>query len=211
MGARGTCPRRGHVRLVDTYTGEVRPGTCDSPACGYCGPWRAKLAGLAIGMAKPTQAIVITHPGDHYDQIRRRINRAVYRVRSSGLQFDFAWAAEYSSDGGVHVHLALHGDHVPTSTFGSALKREGTGVVLSQPVRNPVGFGLYLMKWPAGGLDHDIASAEILLSEVRVLNGTRTVNASRGFWRDPDGRRLTGIRAALRLVRQLSRDTPSLS
>jgi hypothetical protein len=211
MDVRGKCPRRGHIRLLERYTGEIRWATCDSPSCGYCGPWRAKLAGVAIGIALPSQAILVTTPGDRYDQIQPRLKRALYEIRRSGFELEYAWAAEYFPKGGVHVHLALHGDAVPESLLERAFRREGTGLVRSERVRNPTGFGLYMKKWPISALGLDIAAAERLLAEVRALNGTRTVSASPRFWRDSSGHTLTGLREAIALARRTRGGRPSLS
>ncbi len=191
------CPRKEGFIVVNDMTGESLKARCGRNICGYCGPWKAKQIADAVGVSRPTRAILITRPGANSQQIGARIHRVVSEIRGKGHHFEYAFVIEHDRAGQPHVHMAQHGDAFPDELFRSLFRRQGTGRVSWQHVRSPEGFGLYLMKRPLEGLVMSVAEAEALMREFLDMTGQRMIHGSPGFWRDEHGQAQGGLRTAL--------------
>jgi hypothetical protein len=203
------CPFKEHVTLVDRGTGEMAPLYCERlRACAVCLRREAFRRAKAIGLAAPEYAITLTAAGVSWRQIQSRIQsfRRGIRRRVPGWQ-DLYNVERNPSGLGTHVHMWEWGGRPSQALLRESATAAGMGPHVDVRRRtasrgSPLGYGL---KAILGSPVTDGLTAEI--DDFLVLNGERLSHQTQGFWRDLDGHRLAGYKAAERLMRPgVSRD-----
>ena len=195
---RARCPRKLGFVLVHTVSGEVVPARCKTNSCGYCGPVNARLVAGAIALARPERFVTFTLVGSSWQEVRGRMFRLRYWLRSSGLDVSWCWHVEPNPEGtGHHVHAYQRGGFLPQRELSRGARRVGMGSVvwverLSEPDPVKLGYGLKL-----AGIEYGLklAEAEASLASYLGCNGRRLVHTSRGFF-EVEGRKV-GQREAM--------------
>lgn len=197
------CPNRPSQVVVNTVTGQTVPARCNKLRCPFCLPHEALGVAAALAMAQPTQLLLLTQLGSTWAGAQRRMNRfrEVLRATYTG---GWAYHLEPNPDGtGTHAHAWWRGDHLGRRKLSDAARRAQLGEWVSTaeahlPPAGPSGvprltYGLKsVLRQPSNGL-HLSGDAEAFLA----LNGGRLVHATRGYWRDWEGRPLPGLRPAV--------------
>lgn len=173
---RQECPRAataGWPWLVSMSTGQVVAPACRTWRCGVCGPRVASRMARAIDAAGVDRWVTVTRaPSD----LRQGVARLRYRL-SRSRRWEWAWVAERSPQGMIHVHACVRGDYCPQTEVSRAARHAGFGRVADIRVASTAVAG-YASKvaWYAskarltGGWDEAIE-----------LNGGRLWHWSRGY------------------------------
>jgi hypothetical protein len=202
------CPRaQGKPHVVDLTTGELRPPMCKANLCPYCAKVKCWKIARAVGASDPKAFLTLTHAGDSWKLIQRRMNRLAEHLRERGHVFQWAWRVECYWPGGRHghhVHAYTHGARIPDDvTFGVEARRLGFGpefhfsFLTDQPSKGP----RYV--WGIKKV-HEVHPMNI--AHHLWINGGRLVHPSRNFWRYGD-ERMSNMDAVLRAMRS----TPSVA
>jgi hypothetical protein len=186
---------------VNTATGEVRPARCRRLRCPYCIRVEAQGVSLAIALARPERAVRFSLVGDTWQERRSRLYRVRWFIRDAGYRWEDCVHFEPNPRGtGHHAHLWQWGDYVPQHELQTLTKRAGMGIPYIQRIRSAAAFSHYGLKGVRYGLKGVDGGPEIYLQ----ANGGRLVHASREFWRDASGRRISRVRGAVREARRLA-------
>jgi len=197
---RERCPRMLGWVLVNTVTGEVKPARCKRLKCPFCVVLEAQSVALAIGLARPERLVRFSLIGDTWAERRARFKRVRFNIRNAGFSWNDCYHVERNPRGtGYHAHLWQHGDYVPQRDLQRMCLREGMGypdIRQVQELGRSTSYGL------KAALGYGMKGVESSTGEQYLaLNGGRLVHASRGFWRDGEGRAISGIRGAVRVAR----------
>lgn len=198
----GRCPRKLGFLMLNLGTGETCPARCRANFCPWCGPLNASLIGGAIALARPDRAILLTDVGDEWQTARNRAKQFAYHVkRKLGVPFDWCWHMEPNpKDTGHHMHAWQRGkDFLPQRALAEVARSVGMGpVAFVNRVKSKRGEALgYGMKLAGVAYGMKMAEAEDTMGVYLEANGNRLVHASRGFWRDEDGKAFSGQREAM--------------
>lgn len=183
---------------MNKETGEIRPARCGRLACPYCVRIEAHGVALAIGLAHPERAIRLSLVGETWQERRQRIYRLRYRIRAAGYSTADCYHVEPNPKGtGHHAHMWQYGDFLPQAELQTLARREGLGIPYIERIRSD-SFAFYGLKGVGYGLK-GVGDDSYL-----DANGRRLVHASRGFWRDLEGRPISRIRGAVREARRVA-------
>jgi len=178
------------------------PFRCSQNTCSSCAPVNALQVAGALAMADPRRAVRVSGLPDCWEEVRRRINRLIQRIRRSGYAFEWAFHREVNpNNNGSHVHGWQCGDYIPQPLLQDSCDAVGLGL---PDIRRfdakgaPITYGMKMVLPPANTPPEQAAAD---LRTYLDLNGNRLVHATRGFWRDEQGR-VTTLRAAMQLVAQ---------
>lgn len=158
-------------------------------------------------MAKPSHALTLTGVSSDWSVAKRQMERFHGRLRTQGVSGQHAFHVEpYDSGADCHVHgwwyggsltKRVLGDAAASAHLGSHVHVEPAWIPKESYARPALEYGLKMILherpecptelWPRAHQYLD-------------LNGQRLVHATRGFWRDAHGLRLSGIREAKRLA-----------
>jgi len=187
--------------MLNRLTGENFPARCKANFCPWCGPVNASLIGGAIALARPERAILITQVGNDWQTTRHRTRELAYRIRRRAKRnLNWCWHVEPNPEGtGHHLHGWQWGDFIPQRILSDLAASVGMGrVAFINKIRSkpgqPVGYGMK-MAGVAYGLK--MAEAAETMDAYLEANGNRLVHASRGFWRDGEGKAYPGQREAM--------------
>jgi hypothetical protein len=163
-----------------------------------------KLIVGAMTLGQPERLVTLTQVGDEWQTIRNRVRQLVYRIRSDGVAFEWAWAVERNPKGtGHHVHGVQWGSFVRQSRLSALAGSVGMGRVADvRRLGSAAGGSRYPLKALAGTAYTMKGAQEG--REHLLRNGGRLVHASRGFWRDSEGRPVPGVREAVKLALRAS-------
>ncbi|MDX6256763.1 MAG: hypothetical protein QOJ11_3097 [Frankiales bacterium] len=163
----------------------------------------------AIASAKPTQALMFTAVGNDWHTIRRRMNRVREYLKRRRVAGEWVWHMEANPSGlGNHVHAWRWGPMPITKVTLTACAVSaglgttiGVGNVITATGWSSGGLlGAGAMGYPLKAIVREPTGPELTASQAQylTLNGNRLAHASRDFWRDSLGWRLSGRRAAVR-------------
>ncbi len=191
--------------VVNVDTGTMLPTRCGRNACTYCLQRNAYARSLAIALAAPERAILLTQVGDDHPQRRARLNRIRHELAREVGPFEWSWQTEPNPAGtGAHVHAWQHGSYVPQRLLSEVAARNGIGsfarVNRIRSVARASAYGLKGIGYGMKGTAADDAGAGYL-----VDNGGRLTHQSRGFFRAGAGQTVP-VRVAERLARATGRE-----
>ncbi len=196
------CPRKVGYVLVNRALGLTTPARCKANSCLYCGPVNAHLVAGALAAVRPQRMVRFSLVGNEWSTSRYRINKVTDLLRREGYQWNLAYHVEPNPAGtGRHAHGYQYGSFVPQALLQNVCERAGMGypdIRKWEPPRQdpgkPVGYGLKL-----AGIDYGLkmADTEENLRTYLDCNGDRLVHATRGYWRDAEGKALAGVREAM--------------
>jgi hypothetical protein len=197
---------------LDLASHERQPRSCGRLACPHCGPRRALSTANAIAMSSPCWSGVLTVWGgttpeetaDLFRLFARSVAEVVSSLRSGGRVLEYCWVLELSSSRIANAHILMWGDPVQRGQFRAAAAAAGMRWGDVQPIRNVAVMARYVLKLPLAPLDRGLDGKACMRLHLD-LNGQRLVHSSMRFWRDGDGRCLTGVRAARSEARRRSR------
>lgn len=188
--AENFCPRRIGFWFVSRSTGVMVRARCRAHFCGYCGPVNARIEGMAISLAEPRRALLLTKlPGTHQER-RTRVKLLLRQLRRDGYTIEMCWHVEPNpAENGHHIHGWQHGDYIPQGHLQERCLGLGLGIPFINEVRQKVGRGSSV-GYGLKGVKYGLKNAESVESMHAYLdaNGGRLVHATRGFWRDGDER-----------------------
>lgn len=198
------CPNRHGRQALVVATGVLIPATCGRLHCCVCVRAEAFRYSRAIGVVGPTQAILLTGGAMDWSTNQRKLNRFRSQVRRRvGRYEDVAHVERNPSALGTHLHLFAWGDHLDGETVRTCARLAGFGDWAGvEPIRTANGKALaYGLKVVISGSNEgpDLPGDS---RDYLDLNGGRLGHATRGFWRDHDGRPVKGWREAARHWRQ---------
>ena len=130
------------------------------------------------------------------------MNRFRKVMRAGGRVWQDAYHVERNPAGsGTHIHAWHWGHAVEVAEVSEAAIRAGMGSFADlQPRSSPGGQALtYGMKTVLQG-DNRRSDLPPATEDYLNINGSRLGHATPGFWRDAEGNRLAGVRAATRQV-----------
>lgn len=167
-------------------TGEVVPARCSRLRCAYCLRVNAKRRALAIALARPERAILLTQVGNDWQTIRDRMRKLRYELAAEAGDFQWVLHVETNPKGtGHHVHAWEHGAFIPQKLLASKAKRRGLGgVAFINRVRSSAGASQYGLK----GITYGLKGVEAQDEGDQYLqdNGWRLTHQSRRFFRVGD-------------------------
>lgn len=191
------CPRRKGLVLVSQSTGHVVPASCGANGCPVCGVRRALATAVAVDMAEPTRRATLTLVGDSAKEVRDRLKRFRYGIRSEGYRWEDWGAIEVNPEGtGWHWHGWQWGDFVPTRVVSRIADSKGMGRIADMRAHRPLtGSGpMYAVKAASTyGVKGALGDGDELHRWLEV-NGGRHGIWSRGFFKQPYN---DALRAAL--------------
>lgn len=197
---------------LDPRTGERRPRPCRLLACGYCGPRLALSTANAIVLARPESSAVLTvwgpdtptNPERLFRMFAKAIPSIASKLRADGRALEYVWVLELSQTRIANAHVLLRGARPSRHILRAVAIDAGMRWGDVQPIRHLSTLARYILKLPLAPLDLGLDARACMELHLR-LNGRRLVHASRRFWRDADGKTLTGVRAARTVARQTHR------
>ena len=177
--------------LENVDTGEVHPARCKSNKCGYCLRLNALRRAAAIAYARPTRAFLLTLVGEDWQTIRVRMKRLRENLLRVGVDVgEWCWHVEPNPEGtGHHVHGWQHGpSKLPQAVLSDCAARAGMGgVVFVNKIKAEMGAGKYGLKGVLAA-GYGLKGVEDEASRYMAENGGRLSHATRGFFRDDEGR-----------------------
>lgn len=188
FSAAAECPFSTGLLLISQSTGAIYPTRCTRNSCFYCVQKNASRRALAISLAKPERAILLTQVGDDWATVRPRMNRFRYELVSQlGKEFEMVYSVEPNPQGtGHHVHAWQRGSYVSQKLLSSVAAMCGMGSFARiSKIRSDVGASKYGLKGLGYGLKGAMQSdaARLYLRE----NGKRLTHQTRGFFLDAAG------------------------
>ncbi len=195
------CPRKVGFVLVNRALGLTAPARCKANSCPYCGPVNAHLVAGALAISRPERMIRFSLVGESWDVTRKRTNMVTKLLRGYGYSWHLAYHVEPNpKHTGRHAHGYQRGSYVPQAVLQDVCQRAGMGFPYIERYEPPKGskkvidYGLKL-----AGIDYGLklADTEESLRTYLDCNGNRLVHATRGYWRDAEGKTLPGVREAM--------------
>lgn len=183
------CPNWDGKWLVSESSGEMFRSGCRRNKCGYCVQQNARRRSLAISLAEPQRAVLLTGLGPDWQTRRARIKRLKWEIEdATGKDLEWVYSVEPNPAGtGFHGHFWQRGDFIPQKILSAKAERVGMAPFARiNKVRSQVGAGKYGLKGVGYGLKgvlRDEAAAEYL-----TANGARLTHQSRGFFLDAEGK-----------------------
>lgn len=175
-------------RCVETR--EVRYFRCKRNGCEYCLRVNAVQAANAAAAQRPERFVTLTLVGNEWPTIRNRVKRFVFEARAAGMELELWWTVEVNPKGtGHHVHALQHGRYMDLQALRGCARRAGLGWRWLKPerIRNVEDAAGYALK-----------AATYVSKETAVslaMNGGRVGHTTRGYWREPGGKRAAIARA----------------
>jgi hypothetical protein len=189
------CPNRRGLVWLNLLTGESAPMRCGRLACSYCALRNAWRRSMAISLAAPQRAILLTllapaGDPDPWPTVRRTYNRTrEWLVRAGVDPGEMVLHVEPNPQAtGYHGHVWQHGPKIPKEALQEAAHHAGAGWSSINRVRSAVGvsaYGLKGMSYGLKGIGADDSTATYLR-----CNGNRLTHQSSGFFRSELGVRL---------------------
>jgi hypothetical protein len=185
--------------------GDFIPARCGANWCPWCGPINALRITGAIALAGPERLLTLTQVGESWATVRVRMRRLRHRLVNDVGAVQWVWSVEPNPRGtGHHVHAEQYGAFVPVRRLSALARREGMGQVVDiRRIRMRVDVSSrYLVKLAADAYGTKLARGDVeqLGAYLRANGGRQMVHASRGFWRDQDGRPLSGVAEARKIA-----------
>lgn len=192
------CPRRlSEGEHVSLWTGELTPHRCCANICPSCVSVKARQVARAVGAATPEWAMTLTHVGDEWSTVQRRMNRLRRDLQRRGYVFEWAYTVECNHDERWHrhhVHALGHGDMPPEYLISELAQRTGMGSVSqNEIVKNHGAAAGYLFnrrtkrhRYYALNLRHTLA-----------MQGGQIICSTGKFWR-VNGEQMGSLREAIR-------------
>lgn len=169
--------------FLNLDTGQVVPARCGRLRCPYCLRVNARRRALAISLARPERAILLTQVGNDWQTIRDRVRKLRYALKSEVGSFEWVYHVETNPKlTGHHVHAWQRGCYISQELLSSKAKSRGCGgVAYINRVRSTVGAGRYGLK----GISYGLKGVEAQDEGDQYLqdNGWRLTHQSRGFFR----------------------------
>lgn len=183
-----SCPFSTGLLVISMSTGTIYPTRCTRNSCWYCVQINAKRRALAISLAKPERAILLTQVGEDWPTVQARMNRLRYNlVEALGKDLEMTYSVEPNPLGtGHHVHAWERGAYIPQALLSAAANRVGMGgFARISKIRSDVGASKYGLKGVGYGLKGAMQSdaARQYIAE----NGKRLTHQTRGFFLDAAG------------------------
>jgi hypothetical protein len=159
----------------------------------------------AIALSRPERLITLTQVGDSWSLVRSRMFRLRHDLAREIGGLQWVWSVEPNPRGtGHHVHAEQYGPFVPQRLLSRLADYRGMGRVVDvRRVRHRVDVtSRYLVKLAADAYGTKLARGDMeqLGEYLRANGGRQMVHASRGFWRDQGGRKLSGLAEARKLA-----------
>lgn len=185
--------------------GEWLPARCGANWCPWCGPVNALRVTAAIALARPERLVGLSLVGERWPDVRRRMRKLRHRLVDELGELHWVWSVEPNPKGtGHHVHAEQYGPFIPQRLLSRWAAAEGMGRVVDvRRIRMRVDVSSrYLLKLAADAYGTKLARGDMeqLSTYLRVNGGRQLVHASRGFWRDQDGNRLSGVAEARKVA-----------
>jgi hypothetical protein len=121
--------------------GERATASCLELSCPACVHRLARRRARAIGLARPERAILLTHVGDTWQEIRPALHRLRKIIRQKGHRWqDEVHIEPFPSGNGNHAHMWQWGDRIREDELSCFAERAGLGRFVSvQRRRLPAG------------------------------------------------------------------------